>query len=196
MTAQDFPSFVETPARSSKPKSSTPIVESPVKVTEKRLQEHEIVSPQRPTKRPITYNFVEAAGSKTPYKVRRGAKKPVKPRKKKDINPLPFRGGSGFGDDGGCYNDFGDRIEFPKQCNGVKNGIEWSVKDEEVEMLKVKVVPVYWESLLDSPNSVVWVTERLYILRDWDRLGNLMVTLRYIRLISLGAAVQACLQDD
>ena len=154
MTAQDFPSFVETPARSSKPKSSTPIVESPVKVTKKRLQEHEIVSPQRPTKRRITYNFVEAAGSKTRYKVRRGAQKPVKPRKKKDINSLPFGDGSGFANDGGCYNDYGEYNAFPAQRNEVKDGIDWSVKDEEVEMLKVKVVPVYWESLLDL--QTVW----------------------------------------
>ena len=41
------------------------------------------------------------------------------------------------------------------------------------------------ESLLDSPNSVVWVTERLYILLDWNRLGNLMATSQYIRLIFL-----------
>jgi len=78
----------------------------------------------------------------------------------------------------------------------VKDGIDWSVKDKEVERLKAKVVPVYWESLLDTLYSMVWVTEHLYILRDWDCLGNLTVTLQYIRLTSLGAAVQACLQDD
>ena len=193
MTAQDVLSFVETPVRSSKLKSSSPIVESPVKVTKKRLQEHEIVSPQRPTKRCVTYDFVENATSKTRATIRRARKRLVKPRKKKSVDSLLFGDDVGFADDDGCYNDYGDYNDFPEQCNGVKDGIDWSVRNEEVKRLKVKVVPVYWESLLDSPNSVVRVTERLYILRDWDRSGNLMVILQFIKLIFSGVAVQTCL---
>ena len=87
-------------------------------------------------------------------------------------------------------------MSLQKRGNGVKDGIDWSIKDKEVERLKAKVLPVYWESLLDTPNSAIRVTERLYVLRDWDHLGNLTVTLQYIRLTSLGAAVQVCLQDD
>jgi hypothetical protein len=123
MTAQDVLSFVETPIRSSKPKSSSPIVESPIKVTKKRLQEHEIVSPQRPAKRRITYDFVEDAASKTHATIRRTRKRPVKPRKKKSVSSLPFGDGIGFADDDGCYNDYGEYNEFPEQCNGVKNDI-------------------------------------------------------------------------
>jgi hypothetical protein len=135
--------------------------------------------------------FVESPEStqrKICYANQKGAKNPIKPRKKKYVKSVSL------GDGGGFFN--GDDNESPEKGNGVKDGIDWSVKDKEVERLKAKVVPVYWESLLDTPNSVVKVTERLYIVRDWDRLGNLTVTPQYIRLTSLGAAVQACLQDD
>jgi hypothetical protein len=199
MTPRDLPSFVEPPVWSSKPKSFSLILESPVKVTKKRMQENEIVSPHRPRKRPKPSNFVESpksTQSKTCYTNRKGAKNPVKPQKKKYVNSVSsgdsssgfFNGdGGGFfdGDGGGFfnedYNDYREYNESPEKSlekgNGVKDGVDWSVKDKEVERLKAKVVPVYWESLLDTLYSVVWVTERLYILRDWDRLGNLTVTL-------------------
>jgi hypothetical protein len=61
--------------------------------------------------------------------------------------------------------------------NGAKDNIDWSTTGEKVEMLKAKVLPIYWKSLLGSPNGVVWVTKRLYILQDWDRTGFL----KYIR---------------
>jgi hypothetical protein len=91
MTPRDLPSFVEPPVWSSKPKSFSLILESPVKVTKKRMQENEIVSPHRPRKRPKTSNFVESpksTQSKTCYTNRKGAKKPVKPRKKKYVNSV------------------------------------------------------------------------------------------------------------
>jgi hypothetical protein len=179
MTPQDLPSFVEPPGRPSKPKSSSSILESPVKVTKKRMQENEIVSPHQLRKRCKTYDFVESPKStqrKICYTNQKGPKNPVKPQKKKYVKSVSLRDGSGFldGDGGGFFN--GDYNESPEKGNGVKDGIDWSVKDKEVERLKAKVVPVYWELLLDTPNSVVQVTERLYILRDWDRLGNLTVT--------------------
>jgi hypothetical protein len=178
MIPQDLPSFIEPPVRSSKPKSSSSILESPVKVTKKRrLQENEIVSPHRPRKRNKTYDFVESPKSIQNKIYYTNQRRPVKPRKKKYIESVSF------GDDDGFFN--GDYIDYedynkspeksPEKDNGMKDGIDWNVKDKEVERLKAKVVPVYWESLLDTPNSVVRVTERLYILRDWDRLGNLMV---------------------
>ena len=45
----------------------------------------------------------------------------------------------------------------------------------DIDGLKAKIVPVYWESLLASINSIVRVTERLYILQDWDHKGYLKV---------------------
>ena len=51
----------------------------------------------------------------------------------------------------------------------VKDTIDWSIASDEIEMLKSKVVPIYWELLLESTNTVVRVTERLYILQDWNR---------------------------
>ena len=203
MTSQDVPSFVEPPVwpAKPKPKSSSSFLESPVKVPKKRRQENEILSPYRPRKRFKTYDFVESpkpTQSKICYTNQKGAKNPVKPRKKKYVKSVSSGDGGGFFN--GDYNDYEDYNESPEKSpekgNGVKDGIDWSVNDKEVERLKTKVVPVYWELLLDTPNSVVRVTERLYILRDWDRLGNLTVTSQYIRVTSLGAAVQACLQDD
>ena len=44
---------------------------------------------------------------------------------------------------GGDYND------SPRRHNGVKDNIDWSITGEEVEMLKAKVMPIYWESLLE-----------------------------------------------
>ena len=55
------------------------------------------------------------------------------------------------------------------------DGIDWSITGDDVEELRSKAVREYWESLLDSPFSVVRVTERLYILKDWHPMGYLMV---------------------
>jgi hypothetical protein len=199
-TPKEVPWFVEPPILPSKSKvSSTNFIESPVKVTKRHKENYEIFSPYRPTKRPKTYDFVESAlstQSKSRRTYRKTAKKPVKPRKKKSIEAVFSEDGGGFSDWGGDYNDGGDYDGSPEKCNTIKDGIDWSITDEEVERLKAKVVPLYWESLLDSPNSVVRVTERLYVLRDWNRSGYLMVTAHYMKLISLGPAIQACLQDD
>jgi hypothetical protein len=107
--------------------------------------------------------------------------------------------GDGDGDyysDGGGYDGGGFADSSPEKCHGVMDGIDWRITGDDIDELKSKAVPEYWESLLDSPFGVVRVTDRLYILKDWHPLGYLMVTYRYIRLISLGTSVQACLQND
>ena len=71
--------------------------------------------------------------------------------------------------------------DSPRRHNGVKDNIDWSITGEEVEMLKAKVMPIYWESLLESPNGIIWMTKRLYILQDWDCTGFLMVIPQYIQ---------------
>ena len=184
MTPQDFPSFIEPPIPSSRQRSLI-IFDPPEKVTKKRNEE-DLISPYRPTKRRKGYDFSESSvcrKSKSRCTSRKGAKKPAKTRKKKPQDDLEsFGDGGGFSDGGGDYHgrgDYhggGDYHSSPEKCIGVKDVINWSVTGEEVEMLKVEVVPIYWEALLGSPNSVIRVTERLYILRDWDRSGFLMVT--------------------
>ena len=91
---------------------------------------------------------------------------------------------SGFDDNGGGFSQSSPVKDYP-----VKDTIDWSITSDEIETLKAKVVPIYWELLLESANTVVRVTERLYILQDWNRLGYLMITSQIVRLISIGTPV-------
>ena len=104
--------------------------------------------------------------------------------------------GDGGYSDGAGYDGGGFGDSSPEKCHGVMDGIDWRITSDDVEELKSKAVPEYWESLLDFPFGVVRVTERLYILKDWNPMGYLMVIYRYIRLICIGTSVQACLQND
>ena len=45
----------------------------------------------------------------------------------------------------------------------------------DLEKLKLDILPCYWEFLSDSLNSVVRVTQRLYVLQDWNYKGHLVV---------------------
>jgi hypothetical protein len=74
----------------------------------------------------------------------------------------------GFGDNGGSFGDCS-----PEKARDI---IDWSITSNEVERLKSQVVPLYWELLLESVNSIVRVTERLYIVQDWNNKGYLKVT--------------------
>ena len=105
--------------------------------------------------------------------------------------------GDGYSDGGGFDDDDGGFGESsPEKDHGVVDGIDWSITCDDVGELRSKMMPPYWESLLDSPFGAVRVTERLYILQNWHRLGYLMITNQYIRLISLETPVQACLQNN
>lgn len=165
-------------------------MESPVKVT-KRRNEEDFVSPRRPTKRVRPSDFIEPRTRPAPRKCsstkRDRPSRPAKPREKKNVEHESWNddGGGRFGEGGGS----------PERCYGVMDGIDWRITGDDVEELKFKAVPEYWESLLDSPFGVVRVTERLYILKDWHPMGYLMVTYQCIRLISLGTPVQTCLQN-
>ena len=44
--------------------------------------------------------------------------------------------------------------------------IDWDISKEEVEKLKAKLVPSYWQSLQREPYSVTWLSSRLYIVQD------------------------------
>jgi hypothetical protein len=56
-----------------------------------------------------------------------------------------------------------------------QDSIDWSITSSDIEKLKLDVLPCYWEHLLDSVNSIVRVTKRLYVLQDWDYKGHLVV---------------------
>lgn len=208
MTAQDLPSFIEPPVRP-KSRPSPLVVEPPVRPMKRRMEKCEIVSPARPIKRAKSYDLVEPqyVHSKS-HSIKRRRTKRAK-RDKKQVLTSVFCGNDGlvsFGnnrDDGGFTDldghhiDSGDYNRSPEMDNGVKDGIDWSTTTGDVEVLKARVIPFYWDSLLEFPSGVVKVTERLYIIRDWHRSGYLMVATAYIiRLISLGSSIQACLQDD
>ena len=81
-----------------------------------------------------------------------------------------YSDGSGFNDD---YRGF--RESSLEKGYRVVDGIDWTIIYNDVGELRSKVMLVYWESLLDSPFGTVRVTERLYILQDWYRLGYLIV---------------------
>jgi len=159
------------------------LFESPLKNTEKR-KKYDLFSPDRPTKRCRTYGFVDNADcthSKTRSTSRMRSKKPARPRKKKDIDVETFEDDDGYGHESGDYNEKRGYNHSPRRHNEVKDNIDWSITGDEVERLKAKVVPIYWESLLGCPNGVILVTKRLYILRDWDRSGCLMVISQYVQ---------------
>lgn len=78
-------------------------------------------------------------------------------------------------DDGG----FEDCIAFDNSDNSfpskAKDNIDWTISLEDVEKLKLDFLPSYWEQLSFNVNSIVRVTERLYIVQDWHKDGRLKV---------------------
>jgi hypothetical protein len=173
----------------------------------------------------VTYDFIEPlpVAKKGSHRKRPQSDKPSKPCKPRKAQPASFTDREGgFGDDGGSLEHDGarlghdgsslahDRVSHGDDGGGLgDNGgsfgdcspekardiIDWSITSNEVERLKSQVVPLYWELLLESVNSIVRVTERLYILQDWDNKGYLKVTSQSIILIFEGTPVQACLQN-
>jgi hypothetical protein len=57
------------------------------------------------------------------------------------------------------------------------NNIDWSITNHDIKEMRSHVVPLYWELLLESLNSIVWVINRLYIIQEWDYKGYLKVKL-------------------
>ena len=114
---------------------------------------------------------------KTPSKKRSRPGKREKPRKKalvtKDDDSIQI---SHFDNefDGFAWNDGG--FPSPAQEDNINDVIDWSITGDEIENLKAKVVPMYWEKLRNAVHAVVRITVRLYVVQDWNRFGYLMVT--------------------
>ena len=54
--------------------------------------------------------------------------------------------------------------------------INWDVRDEQVNKLKTRLLPNYWESLQEAPCSIIRISTRLYLIQDWNvRFGYLIV---------------------
>ena len=166
-------SFIEFPIRPSRRvRSVSEVVESPVRGTRKSWEERQVISPNWPPKHGRIYDIIVSPRSKVskrPRKYRQPAKKCPKRQKTPELNCFviaPFGDNNcGFVENSGHYNDY---YNSPEPDNGVNDGIDWSATGEENDRLKGMVVPVYWEALLQTPNSVVRVTQRLYILWDWN----------------------------
>lgn len=77
-----------------------------------------------------------------------------------------------------------------------KDNIDWSVTNEDVEELKSRVLPHYWHLLLNSFGAIVRVTDRLYILQDWDYKGHLKVHTFYKKTYLKDSSLQACIPND
>jgi TPR repeat protein len=73
--------------------------------------------------------------------------------------------------DVGGFGDFGG-FDSPVKA---QDNIDWTITSCDLEKLKLEILPCYWEHLLDSVNSIVRVTQRLYILQDWNHKGHLVV---------------------
>ena len=190
MAGQDSHSFIESPVPHSKrPISPSNFIESPIKVSKGRIAGNLVASPQQ-IKTPRASDFIASPVSGLPTAIKISTKrnrpsKPVEPHKRRNVNSV-------------SVTDYDDRFYdadsrfgewSPERDYGIKDTVDWSITSDEVEVLKSKVVPIYWELLLESANTIVRVTERLYILQDWNRLGYLMVTGQFIQLISLGTPV-------
>jgi hypothetical protein len=74
-----------------------------------------------------------------------------------------------------CLEDEGGFTNFSPEK--ARDNIDWGITNDDLEVLKSKVIPLYWEVLSESVNSIVRVTDRLYILQDWNYNGHLKVTI-------------------
>ena len=190
MAGQRSHRFIESPIPHSKrPISPSNFIESPIKVSKGRIAGNLVASPQQ-IKTPRASDFIASPVSGLPTAIKISTKRnrpsnPVEPQKRRNVNSVSVTDYDDrfYGADGG----FGEWS--PERDYGIKDTVDWSITSDEIEVLKSKVVPIYWELLLESANTVVRVTERLYILQDWNRLGYLMVTGQFIQLISLGTPV-------
>lgn len=56
-----------------------------------------------------------------------------------------------------------------------EDGVDWSITGDNIANLQTKIVPQYWENLQNVVYAVVRIIPCLYVWRDWNRFGYLMV---------------------
>lgn len=85
-------------------------------------------------------------------------------------------------------------------CN---NGIACDSSSEQLQAIQARVeqlAPEYWNLLQDSVCGIVRMTERVYVLQDWDRTGGYLVVydlplLSRFLIWLLVREILACLQN-
>lgn len=172
-SSEQLDSFIEPPIRSIKRTHSPPsFFHSSVK-QRKTGQPEDFISPPSRLHKPLRPDFI--APNDPDITIKRSSRRrvrcrnPPKPRISKEAYPKSVWHHSIDSGDGG-----GSESWSPVKA---RDNIDWSITNCNIEELKSNVLPLYWELLLESLNSIVRVTERLYILQDWNYKGQLKVKL-------------------
>ena len=173
-SSEQLDSFIEPPTRSIKRSHSPPtFFHSPVKRRNTAIQPEDFISPPRRLRKPLRPDFIAPIDPvitiKRPSRRRVQCRNPPKPRISKEACPGSAWHHSIDSGDGG-----GSESWSPVKA---RDNIDWSITNCDIEELKSNVLPLYWKLLLESFNSIVRVTERLYILQDWNYKGQLKVKL-------------------
>jgi hypothetical protein len=183
--------FIEPPPRSVKrPSSPSKLFESPVKRQNRSIIPEDFIEPLRKPHKPLVPDFI------APNELVITTRRPP-PRKHQSKTPSKARKSISFTstwDDNIDFADGGGALDSWSPVRA-RDNIDWSITSVCIENLKSEVVPHYWELLLNSLHSIVRVTERLYILQDFNYKGCLKVEAHGKRLTLKGSSVQACLQN-
>ena len=179
---QPLHQFIKSPVRPIKrPPSPSTYLQSPVKRRTTPDIDRFIAPPPRFDQSPPPPNFITP--NNTAIRVKRRFRKFVRSKKlqksseQNDATRLPALQDEEFDfTDSGGFEGFGSPVKA-HDC------IDWSITTYDLEKLKLEILPSYWEHLLDSVNSIVRVTQRLYILQDWNYKGHLVVKSNCIQLI-------------
>jgi hypothetical protein len=125
-------------------------------------------------------------------------KPPARPsRKPEEVNPLtlPNYRSTAFEDDEDDFASGNNGASLYSSPEKARDTIDWGITSGNIEQLKSQVVPRYWELLLESVNGIVWITERLYVLQDWNLKGFLKVTSLIAKINFKGMSIQTCVPN-
>jgi hypothetical protein len=175
-SSEQLDPFIEPPTLLNKcPRSPSTFFQSPVKRRGVITQADYFISPPRRTRPPPDFIAPNNPVTiKRSFQKRVASRKPPPAHKSKEVYPAWTEDQNpGFGDNGGFEN------WSPMQP---RDNIDWSITNLDIEEMKSHVIPLYWELLLESLNSIVRVTERLFILQEWDYKGHLKVKTQCTRL--------------
>jgi hypothetical protein len=204
MTPSKLYSFIQPPVQSLKRSVPSTFIQSPVK-RQKSNAHDSLFSSSQKIKQPVASDLIAPNISTTKHRSKQSrSRQSAKSRKSKDVSSSQnheitveidegFRDDRGTGDDGYFGDNGGYEERSPEKVNDI---LDWSVTSMDVDRLKAKIIPIYWESLLASVNSIVQVTERLYILQDWNHKGYLKVINQWIMLIFIEASISTSLSND
>lgn len=135
---------------------------------------------------PPLSHFVPSAAREPSRKRSPSSKRPSKRSKKSstskqniESSQIPSIMNDGFigPDNGGFIGPDDGSGGFPSLARDydVDNNINWTLTTHNIETMKEKLVPEYWERLQFEVYAAVRVTTRLYVLQDWDLSGYLKV---------------------